>query len=94
MPCCLLLSLFPAGIGVQGQVLDDNWVTSFRLTYSLDGVNWDPYTRKDFSQEKVPPRHYLPSYKPECRGTPLRDLPHLKQGSFSTGQEFQSPLQG
>jgi hypothetical protein len=44
---------FKSGIGIQGQVLGNNWVTSFRMTYGLDGVTWIPYTRKDFPQEKV-----------------------------------------
>ena len=49
----VFLTFIILGIGIQGQVLGNNWVTSFRVTYSLDGITWIPYTRKDFPQEKV-----------------------------------------
>lgn len=53
------LFTFDSGIGIQGQVFGSNWVTSFRMTYSLDEVTWIPYTRKDFPQQKVNGSFYI-----------------------------------
>lgn len=31
-------------MGTQGQVTDDRWVMSYRITYSANGLKWTNYT--------------------------------------------------